>query len=732
MSSPLKHIKQALGRRLSLSSKLFLRTVYSDTISTAGKVARFPGRFASRAANAASARLGIDPFGVKAKGFSWETPAIAMGDLNSVARPPAPCAANSAAAITTSIIIPVFNKAEFTWQCLNSLLQEVDLSTNEIIVVDNASRDRTAEVLAHFANIVRVIRNEENRGFVDACNQGAAAARGRYFLFLNNDTEVQPGWLSNLVETLEARPEHGAAGSLFLYPDGTIQEAGAIVWQNGEAHHYGWGGSVDNRRFNFAREVDYCSAASLLIRKEIFERLGGFDRRFAPAYYEDIDLCFGVRSLGYKVIYQPASRVVHHEGATAGRDVNKGFKHFQVINRGKFEEKWRHVLQTEHCQKNLKRVDEAAYRKLGPHVLVFDERIPSPDRDAGSARMFMILTALTKWCHVVFVPFNRPQGIEYEEALWKAGIETADAVDYRRLLKNREVQAVVLSRPTVAEAMIGRIRRAGKNVAVVFDMVDAYFIRLDRESRISGNAQTAQESERYRKLETRLALASDLVWCNSADDKRVMAAQIPGKQIEVIPTIHALHDSGKPFAERQHLLFIGNMAHRPNTDAVHFFMRDIYPLVERSLPAAKVFIVGDNATTEILAYASERIQVTGYLPDIAPLLQGCRVFLAPLRFGAGVKGKVGEAMSYALPVVTTSIGAEGFGLVNESSALIADTPEPFAAAVVRLYSDEALWEQLARNSRRLVAENFTPEIISETINGSIKQAIANRRGIGKL
>jgi len=725
LNSPLKHIKQTLGKRLSLSSKLFLRTVYSDTTRTAGKVARFPGRFAKRAANAAAERLGIDPFGVKSKGFSWEAPTIAMGDLHSAVRPPAPLLADdSLVSITTSIIIPVYNKAEFTWQCLNSLLQEVDFSRNEVIVVDNASSDRTAEVLAHFANIIRVIRNEENRGFVDACNQGAAAARGKYFLFLNNDTEVQPGWLSNLVETLEARPEHGAVGSMFLYPDGTIQEAGAIVWQNGEAHHYGWGGSVDDRRFNFAREVDYCSAASLLIRKEIFEQLGGFDQRFAPAYYEDVDLCFGVRSLGYKVIYQPRSRVVHHEGATAGRDVSKGFKHFQVTNRQKFEEKWRRVLQAEHFQKNLKRVDEAAYRKLGSHVLVFDERIPSPDRDAGSARMFMMLMALTKWSHVVFVPFNRPQGIEYEEALWKAGIETADAVDYRRLLGKSNVAAVVLSRPTVAEAMIGRIRRAGKNVAVVFDMVDAYFIRLERESRISGDAQMARESERYYKLETRLARESDLVWCNSADDKRVMAAEVPGKQIEVIPTIHVLHDSGKPFAERRHLLFIGNMAHRPNADAVHYFMRDIYPRIETALPDAKVFIVGDNATEEIRGVASERVRVTGYLPDIAPLLQGSRVFVAPLRFGAGVKGKVGEAMSYALPVVTTSIGAEGFGLVNESSALIADTPEAFAAAVIRLYSDEALWEELARNSRRLVAENFTPEVISETINGSIKQAIA--------
>jgi glycosyltransferase involved in cell wall biosynthesis len=280
---------------------------------------------------------------------------------------------------------------------------------------------------------------------------------------------------------------------------------------------------------------------------------------------------------------------------------------------------------------------------------------------------------------------------------------------------------VVLSRPTIAEAMIGRIRRAGKGVAIVFDMVDAHFIRLERESRVSGDAQIARAAERYRKLETRLARASDLIWCNSLDDKLVMAGEVPDKRIEVIPTIHALHDSGKRFEERQHLLFVGNLAHRPNADAVHYFMREIWPLVTRSLPEVSIFIVGDNAPPELMAYASDRIQLTGYLPDIEPLLYGCRVFVAPLRFGAGVKGKVGEALSYALPVATTSIGAEGFGLVNESSALIADTPEAFAAAIVRLYSDKVLWQKLAQNGRRLVAENFTLEVVAKTINNSVKE-----------
>src|SRR5205085_6220292 len=158
--------------------------------------------------------------------------------------------------IKTSVVIPVFNKVEFTFQCLRSLVRELDFDDTEVIVVNNASTDETREVLSHFGGTLRVIDNDTNLGFVDACNQGAAAARGKYIVFLNNDTVVLPGWLKALVETIESNERAGAVGSLFLYPDGRIQEAGAIVWSNGEAFHYGWGRSSDDRRFTFASEGD--------------------------------------------------------------------------------------------------------------------------------------------------------------------------------------------------------------------------------------------------------------------------------------------------------------------------------------------------------------------------------------------------------------------------------------------------------------------------------------------
>jgi GT2 family glycosyltransferase len=691
----LRRLKKILQDNLSLSSKLFLRGVIRSLV---------PGK-------------------LRSKKSSLEMPASSVADFDLAAtlaeKNPT---IHGERSIQTSIVIPVFNKAEFTWQCLASLIRELDFSQVEIIVVDNASTDNTEEVLAQFADYVRVIRNERNAGFVDASNQGAASAKGNYLVFLNNDTTVLAGWLDHLIETIEDDRAVGAVGSMFLYPDGSIQEAGGVVWQNGAADHYGWHASPDDRRFNFAREVDYCSAASLLIRTEIFNSLAGFDRLFAPAYYEDVDLCFGVRSLGFKVIYQPTSRLIHFEGVTAGSDTTRGFKKYQVINRAKFVEKWRAVLDREHLPQDLKELTAASDRNRDrPRVVVFDERVPSPDRDAGSLRMLLILKALAEWCHVTFVPFNRPQSVDYERALWQAGIETADATDYRSLLKNKNTSAAIVSRPSMAATFIRRIRRINPGVRVVFDMVDTHFLRFQREYEISGEAAALSEAKRYRKLERKLAQASDVVWCASPEDKEIMAREAPGSKIEVVPTIHELRDSGKAFDDRRDLLFIGNLAHRPNEDAVLFFLREVYPLVRKSLPTVQLDIIGDNSSATIKAYDSEEVRIRGYCPDVEPYLRSARVFIAPLRFGAGIKGKVGEAMAHGLPVVTTSIGAEGFGLTHEMDVMIGDDPASFAESIQRLYLQKELWERVADNSRLRIAQHFTPEVIAETINNSIKE-----------
>lgn len=358
-----------------------------------------------------------------------------------------------------------------------------------------------------------------------------------------------------------------------------------------------------------------------------------------------------------------------------------------------------------------------------PAILVCDERIPSPDRDAGSARMFLILQALAKSNRVVFLVFNRPHGIQYEQALWDIGVETGDAVDYRSLIKRSGFAAAILSRPAIAGAMLGRVRRTDSKLKIIYDMLDVHHLRSAREAALTGNSRAARESEKLRRLETRLARGADLIWCGSSPDQKLMSRLAPGIPSVVVPTVHRLHGRGPACAEREQLLFVGNFSHRPNADAVHFLAREILPLIRKSLPGIELLVVGDNAPPEFAGYASNGVRVLGFVPDLDPIIAGCRVFVAPIRFGSGVNGKIGEALSYGLPVVTNTIGAEGWDFTDGKQVLIADAPNAFAAAVVRLYENAELWQTLSDNGYRHIAENYTPEVIGQIINDSVSGAV---------
>jgi GT2 family glycosyltransferase len=244
-----------------------------------------------------------------------------------------------------SIIIAVYNNFAFTYNCLRAIVEHTnDIYPFEIILIDDCSTDETVSMLSQVQNL-RIISNDQNMGFVLSCNKGASVARGKYLCFLNNDTVVQKGWLESMIELIERDNQIGIIGSKLVFGDGDLQEAGGIVWQDGETYHYGRRGSVKNKKYNYIREVDYCSGASFLILKSDFEKLKGFDEIYTPGYYEDTDLCFSVKHiLQKKVIYQPASVVVHFEGVTSGTNMLTGMKRFQRINALKFKNKWKNQL----------------------------------------------------------------------------------------------------------------------------------------------------------------------------------------------------------------------------------------------------------------------------------------------------------------------------------------------------------------------------------------------------
>jgi GT2 family glycosyltransferase len=609
-----------------------------------------------------------------------------------------------------SIVIPVYNKIAYTSACLRSLAEHAGAIPFEVILVDDGSTDATQKRLADVAGI-RVIRNAENLGFVGSCNVGATAANGELLLFLNNDTRVTAGWLEALVRCLDEAPDAGLVGAKLIYPDGRLQEAGGIIFDDGSGWNYGRFEDPDDPRYAFRREADYCSGAAILLPRELFRRVGGFDTRYAPAYYEDTDLAFSVRAAGLKVYYEPAATVVHFEGITSGTDTTTGIKRFQPINREKFLDKWKLALARQPAPGTP--ITRVASHRAVKRVLIVDATTPTPDQDSGSLRMVNLMRVLGDLgCRTTFLPDNRVWEERYTPALQALGVEAlyapwnADPVAFFRE-RGSEFDTIILSRHYVAASYVGLVRLYAPRAKLVFDTVDLHYLREQRAAELEGRADLARHAAATRAQELKLIRECDITLVVSPAERELLARDAPGARVEVLSNVHEVYGSRAEFGARKDLVFVGGFQHPPNTDAVTWFVHDVFPRVRAVLPDCKFHVIGSKVPPSILALADDRVIVHGYVEDIAPYMDGCRVSVAPLRYGAGVKGKVNMAMSYGLPVVATPVAVEGMHVAAGADVLVAEDAEAFADEVIRLYGDEELWNRLSANGLANVALHFS-------------------------
>ncbi|QNN71589.1 glycosyltransferase [Thermomonas carbonis] len=634
-----------------------------------------------------------------------------------------------------TVVIPTYGKPDYTARCLLSIQRSGDVASFEVLLLEDASGDGAMEALRAIPGL-RYHENKENLGFLRSCNQALQLARGEFICLLNNDTEVQPGWLDALLRTFDTHPDAGLVGAKLVYPDGRLQEAGGIVWSDATAWNYGRLQDPAAPEFCYAKEVDYVSGACIMLPAGLFRRLGGFDEFYCPAYCEDTDLAFRVRAVGQRVMMQPEAVVIHHEGISHGTDEATGVKAWQVVNQGKFRERWAQTLQHEHfrnAEHPFLARDRSALKKT---VLVIDHYVPQPDRDAGSRTMWQFMQLfLAHGMNVKFWPENLWRDPVYTQRLQQAGVEVmygpAWANGFERWLEQADgaIDYVLLSRPHVTQPLLQALRRRTRAKLLYYGH-DIHHLRILSEYALTGDKALLPEAERLRALEEAVWRSVDVAYYPAdaetnhvrtwltANNVNSLAATIPVYAFDSFP-----EDPWNNLDERRDVLFVAGFAHGPNADAAAWLVNEVMPRLWRRHPRLRLSLVGSNPTSAVVALASERVEVTGFVDDdeLQRRYRSARVAVAPLRYGGGMKGKVVEAMRFGLPCVTTPIGKQGLEDVDDWLAAHQD-PDAFADAVFRLLEDDAAWQHASVSSQAHARRHFSSEAMWQVVGRAIDPA----------
>ncbi len=616
-----------------------------------------------------------------------------------------------------SIVIPMFNNIQLTANCVHSLVQNTDGVEYEVIIVDDHSTNKGYDLKKMFVG-ARIIYNENNIGFLKSCNMAAKLARGKYIVFLNNDTEPQPGWLKPLFDLVENDGQIAIAGPRLLYPDGRLQEAGGIIWNDASGWNFGKYDDPEKSEYNYLKEVDYISGACMLVRKNVWDGLNGFDENFAPAYYEDTDLAFGVRKLGYKVMYQPLSKVTHFEGASNGCDESTGLKKFQTINQRKFLDKWQHELSIE-SSPNGTNVFFHRDRSLNQkHLLVIDHYVPMYDKDAGSRSTFSYLKLFLKMGYKIhFIGDNFFKHEPYTTVLQQMGIEVLYGSFYQQNIRDwfrkngQYINFVIAHRVHIAPKYFEMIRKF-TTAKIAYIGHDLQYLGSRRKFELTGNKKFKKESEKFERIENKIFNTVDFILPFSTYEAPFIKAMASGKTVKTIPVyfFNDIPEKVPGFEERKDILFVGYFGHPPNPDAILWFVEDVFPVLKKHLPEVRLNIVGSKPTPEVLALANDSITVTGFVADskLLEYYQKSKIAILPLRFGAGVKGKLLESLYHQIPTVITPVAAEGIPEI-ENYSLIADEADAFAQAIHKIYTNKNIWNQYSENGKQLIKKYYTED-----------------------
>jgi GT2 family glycosyltransferase/SAM-dependent methyltransferase/glycosyltransferase involved in cell wall biosynthesis len=618
-----------------------------------------------------------------------------------------------------SILIVLFNKAFFTLGCLRALARDLEPGT-EIILQDNGSTDETAALLDRIDN-ARVLRNGGNLGFLRGANAAAAAAGGEFLLFLNNDAFVHAGSIAAAISILDREPAAGAVVGRLIHPDRRLQEAGAIVWRDGITEGYARGRPADAAEAMFRRVVDYGSGAFLMTRRDAFTRLGGFDERYAPAYYEDSDYCLRLREIGLATVYEPMASADHFEfGSQAASGEAEALMH---RNRRRFRARHGAAL-AGHLpalpgNRLAARVPPGA---SGRRVLVLEEKVPHRPYGAGFPRLLSVLNGMIAlgWS-VTLLPLDEPE-IDWEGAYTELDprVEVlSGGLDVLASLREERCgfyEVLFISRPNNMQRFRDFAETSGldlSGIRIVYDAEAFAALREMARRKLHGEAASVEEAAALIETEAALAAGVESVTAVSEAEAALFRTHAQAPAYVLGDTV-SLSIGAPDFAQRRGFLFVGRLLETdsPNYDSLRWFVQEIWPAVRAMLGHVTLTVAG-ALFPGAPDLAAPGVELLGQVEDLEPLYASARIFLAPTRFAAGLPHKVVEAAAAGLPTVATNLIAGQMGWRHGEEIMSADRPEDFAQSCASLYEDETLWCRVRDGGQtRIAAEHSQARFIA--------------------
>ena len=580
-----------------------------------------------------------------------------------------------------------------SWDLVHACL--IALKTNEyplskIVVVNDDPSIRCPDLIYSNHPEVQVIENDENLGYLKSTNLGYQELLKQgmeRMLLLNDDTFVCPNSIDRLSEDMSLH-RSAAIGLKLLNKDLSVQEQGSVTFNNGTGENIG-GFSRTSNSISPLREVDYCSAAGLLIDAlQVGEDL--FDASFAPAYYEDSDLAFRLRhEKKLRVHASYSALALHLRGQSYGSGVESKSQSsvLQERNRLTFINKWRHILTTQpspESQPDLRRL-QTHFTKNNNLIVVADAHLPTPDRDSGSLRMYNMLKCLKMMdFQVAFIPSN---GLldRRVDLLFGPGVfvfrNTSEVVKFAKL-NGLKVIGSILSRPETYRRLYPEFVAEFGDKNLVYDMVDWHEGRVISEIEAGNPSYGQKELEETRDLESFALSSADRVIALNQDE-----ADVISKFTKTTPVIigNILFPVKLQNIEKKYgLIFVGSANHPPNFLGLDWFFRQVWPLLPENIRSKKMMVVGFDGSEFESPAGLDHVEFRRVVEDSSVEVSRSMVSVAPLLSGAGVKGKVVEAILCKVPLVLTSVGAQGLQLSDGYNSFLKDGALDFAESVSTL------------------------------------------------